>query len=123
MRGNVYLSIPAADFNDSVPFTFWDWQVTATDPQNPEAEPEVLTVHPTWAELAEKNKPLYGEVVSVTVGEDEYKLIELEASWLNGEISQLIALGEGQSVYGYTLMNNSEAQAFVRDNAPESPSL
>lgn len=118
MRGNVYLSIPAADFNNPLPFTFWDWTVTNVDPDNLEAEPEVITIHPTWSELADKNKPLYGEVVTVNVGEEEYKLIELTASWLNGEISALLSLGEGQSAYNYTLMTNAEACSFIADNTP-----
>lgn len=121
MRGNVYLSIPAADFNNPLPFTFWDWTVTATDPNDLEAEPEVITIHPTWSELADKNKPLYGEVVTVNVAEEEYKLIELTASWLNGEVSALLTLGAGQPSYNYTLMTQAEAQAFVAENAPVSP--
>ena len=42
----------------------------------------------------------------------------MEASWLDSEVSALIALGEGQSAPNYTLYTNAEVRQFIADNTP-----
>jgi len=117
MRGNVYISIPAADKAKALPssITRYDWTEST---YNDEGEVETTTkVHPTWAQYGEKYKADFGAAVSVSVKDVEYIVYELEASWKDSEISALIALGSGLSSPNYTLMNTSEARTFIADNS------
>jgi len=52
------------------------------------------------------------------VGEDVFHVYELTASWKEGEVSALLALGAGLAAPSYTLMTAEEAKAFISANAP-----
>jgi len=113
MRGNVYISIPTADIDNALPsvITRYDWTEST---YNDEGEVEsTTTIHPTWAQYGEKYKGQFG--AAVVVG--EHTLYEIEASWLDGEVSALIALGAGQSAPSYTVYTAAEARQFIADNA------
>ena len=117
MRGNVYISIPASDKDNALPsaITRYDWNTYTYDDDG--AIDATTLVHPTWAEYGEKYKADFGAAVSVTKDDVEYIVYELELSWLDSEISALVALGSGLSSPSYTLYNASEARAFITDNA------
>ena len=116
MRGNVYISIPAADNANALPssITRYDWTEYTYDDEG-EVESTTL-VHPTWSQYGEKYKADFGAAVSVSVNDVEFIVYELEASWKDSEISALIALGSGSVEPNYTLMNTSEARTFIADN-------
>jgi len=120
MNGNVFISVPQADIYNELPasITSYDWVETVYDAENPEAEPTTVNHHPTWDSLGERNKAAYGEVIVVTVGEDVFHVYELTASWKEGEVSALLALGAGLAAPSYTLMTAEEAKAFISANAP-----
>ena len=116
MRGNVYISIPASDNDNALPsaITRYDW-IEYT--YNEEGEVETTTtIHPTWSQYGEKYKADFGAAVSVSVNDVEFIVYELEVSWLDSETSALVALGSGKTAPKYTLMNASEARAFIADN-------
>ena len=116
MRGNVYISIPAADKDNALPLaiTRYDWTEST---YNEEGEVETTaTIHPTWAQYGEKYKADFGAAVSVSVNDVEFIVYELEASWKDSEISALIALGSKKAAPKYTLMTATEARAFIADN-------
>ena len=75
---------------------------------------EVL--HPTFKELGEHNTTKFGRVRELDVEGVNYYIIELEVSWKEGEVSSLINLGKDLSYPVNTLMTNSEAVKFIRDN-------
>jgi len=114
MKGNIYISVPAADKDNALPaaITRYDWnEYTYTE----EGEVDTTTlVHPTWAQFGERNNGLFGSPVSV----GDVVVYEMEASWLDSEVSALIALGEGQSAPNYTLYTNAEVRAFIAENTP-----
>ena len=117
MRGNVYISIPAADKDNALPsaITRYDWTEVA---YNDEGEVETTTtIHPTWSQYGEKYKADFGAAVSVSVNDVEFIVYELEVSWKDSEISALIALGSKKAAPKYTLMTASEARAFIADNS------
>ena len=117
MRGNVYISIPAADKDNALPssITRYDWTEST---YNEEGEVETTTtIHPTWSQYGEKYKAHFGAAVSVNVGDVEFIVYELEASWQDSETSALVALGSGLSAPNYTLMTASEARSFIADNS------
>jgi len=113
MRGNVYISIPTADIANALPsaITRYDWTEST---YNDEGEVETTTtIHPTWSQYGEKYKAQFGAPVSV----GEHTIYELEVSWQDSETSALVALGSGKAAPNYTLMNASEARAFIADNS------
>ena len=119
MKGNIYISVPAADKTNSLPVGIdrYDWEEFTYNEEGEVAS--MSTVHPTWEQYGEKYKHLFGAPVAVVVSEVEYIVYEIEASWLDSEVSALIALGSNLSSPSYTLMTNPEVRAFIQDNAPE----
>ena len=118
MRGNVYISIPAADKAKALPssITRYDWNEST---YNDEGEVESTTnVHPTWAQYGEKYKADFGAAVSVSVKDVEYIVYEITASWKDSEVSALLALGKGKAAPKYTVMTAEEARAFIIENTP-----
>ena len=116
MRGNLYISVPAADKAKAIPasITRYDW---VENTYNEEGEVESSnTVHPTWSQYGEKYAPQYGAPVSVTVGKVEYIVYELTASWKDSEVSALVSLGSGKAEPKYTVMTAEEAIAFIAAN-------
>ncbi len=114
MKGNIYISVPTADITNELPaaITRYDWtEYTYSE----EGEVESTTNHhPTWEEFGSRNSNLFGS--PVTVG--DVVVYEMEASWLNSEVSALIALGNGQSAPNYTVYTNAEVRNFIAENTP-----
>jgi len=117
MRGNVYISIPAADNANALPsaITRYDWNTYTYDDEG--AVDTTTLVHPTWAQYGEKYKADFGAPVTVSVSDVEFIVYEITASWKDSEVSALIALGNGQAAPNYTVMTAEEARAFIADNA------
>jgi hypothetical protein len=115
MKGNIYISVPASDISNELPaaITRYDWNEYT---YNEEGEVESsTTIHPTWEQYGSRNSGLFGSPVSV----GDVVVYEMEASWLDSEVSALIALGEGQSAPNYTVYTNAEVRQFIADNAEE----
>ena len=72
------------------------------------------TIHPTWEQFGSRYSGLFGSPVSVA----DVVVYEMEASWLDSEVSALIALGNGQSAPNYTVYTNAEVRTFIADNTP-----
>ena len=118
MRGNVYISIPAADKTKALPssITRYDWTESTF---NDEGEVEsTTTIHPTWEQYGEKYKADFGAPVTVSVSDVEYIVYEITASWKDSEVSALLALGKGKAAPKYTVMTAEEARAFIIENTP-----
>jgi hypothetical protein len=117
MRGNVYISIPAADNANALPssITRYDWNTYTYDDEG--AVDTTTLVHPTWEQYGEKYKADFGAAVSVSVNDVEFIVYEITASWKDSEVSALLALGKGKAAPKYTVMTAEEARAFIADNA------
>ena len=118
MRGNVYISIPAADNANALPsaITRYDWNTYTYDDEG--AVDTTTLVHPTWAEYGEKYKADFGAPVTVSVSDVEFIVYEITASWKDSEVSALLALGKGKAAPKYTVMTAEEARAFIIENTP-----
>lgn len=113
MKGNIYISVPKADINNELPaaITRYDWTEST---YNEEGEVvSTTTIHPTWEQFGSRYSGLFGSPVSVS----DVVVYEMEASWLNSEVSALIALGQGQAAPSYTVYTAAEARQFIADNA------
>ncbi len=114
MKGNIFISVPASDISNELPaaITRYDWnEYTYTEEGEVES---TTTIHPTWEQFGERNSGLFGSPVSVA----DVVVYEMEASWLDSEVSALIALGNGQSAPNYTVYTNAEVRTFIADNTP-----
>ena len=118
MRGNVYISIPAADKDNALPsaITRYDWNTYTYDDEG--AVDTTTLVHPTWAQYGEKYKADFGAPVTVSVSDVEFIVYEITASWKDSEVSALLALGKGKAAPKYTVMTAEEARAFIIENTP-----
>jgi hypothetical protein len=113
MKGNIYISVPKADISNELPsaITRYDWTEST---YNEEGEVvSTTTIHPTWEQFGSQYSGLFGSPVSVA----DVVVYEMEASWLNSEVSALIALGAGQAAPSYTVYTAAEARQFIADNA------
>lgn len=114
MKGNIFISVPASDITNELPaaITRYDWnEYTYTEEGELES---TTTIHPTWEQFGSRNSGLFGSPVSVA----DVVVYEMEASWLDSEVSALIALGDGQSAPNYTVYTNAEVRTFIADNTP-----
>jgi len=112
MKGNIFISVPASDISNALPtsITRYDW---VENTYNEEGEVESsTTIHPTWEQFGSRYSGLFGSPVSVA----DVVVYEIEASWLDSEVSALIALGNGQSAPNYTVYTNAEVRQFIADN-------
>ena len=112
MKGNIFISVPASDISNALPtsITRYDW-VEHTYNEEGEVESST-TIHPTWEQFGSRYSGLFGSPVSVA----DVVVYEMEASWLENEVSALIALGDGQSAPNYTVYTNAEVRQFIADN-------
>ena len=115
MKGNIFISVPASDIANELPtsITRYDW---VEHTYNEEGEVESTTNnHPTWEQFGIRNKGLFGSPFTVA----DVVVYEMEASWLDSEVSALIALGDGQPAPNYTVYTNAEVRQFIADNTAE----
>ena len=115
MKGNIFISVPASDIANELPtsITRYDW---VEHTYNEEGEVESTTNnHPTWEQFGIRNKGLFGSPVTVA----DVVVYEMEASWLDSEVSALIALGDGQPAPNYTVYTNAEVRQFIAENTAE----
>ena len=119
MNGNLFISVPATDKTQQLPTSIdrYDWETFTYNEDG--TVNSMTTIHPTWEQYGEKYQPLFGAPVAVSVEDTDYIVYEIEASWLDSEVSALIALGNNLSAPSYTLMTNPEARAFIQANTPE----
>ena len=113
MRGNVFLCLEETTFNKLIPneliSTYGIREYDEEGIQNG-------VKHPTYKELGEYNRRKFGYNPMVKIGEDKFYIIQLEASWLNGELSSLLKLGKNKAYPIDCLMTRTEAAKFIEDN-------
>lgn len=114
MRGNVYMCLDNTTFNKLIPT---ELVATYGIPEYDEEGVQNGVIHPTFKELGEYNLRKFGTVPMVKIGNAKFYIVELEASWINGELSALLKLGKNKAYPKNCLMTRSEAAKFIRDNA------
>lgn len=108
MQGNCYILVPEGEKNNPVPVKLKNkWQFT--DPGANTDDPPV-EVHPSWLGAANRLKSYFGDVREVTVEGKPFILIELELSFVEGEVAEVLKLQSSKpGEYKYTILTNSEA--------------
>jgi hypothetical protein len=121
-RGNAFLCIPKSAFKDPIPNRVkksYGWKESQFDEKgqpvlDAKGEPVQVEVHPTWEQVAAKFKANFGEAREVKFGANDFVLIELELSFLSGEIEDLVQLKKSKVFPRYRIFTNKEAKAFLR---------
>ena len=116
MRGNVYMCLDNTTFNKLIPT---ELVATYGIPEYDEEGVQNGVIHPTFKELGEYNRRKFGYVPMVKIGNAKFYIVELEASWISGELSALLKLGKNKAYPKNCLMTRSEAAKFIRDNADD----
>ena len=121
-RGNIYLVVPKARVNDPIPTkakNTYKWEEQRKDENgvpvfDKDNTPVMDEVHPTWKQAAKKYKRKFGEAREIEYQGVKYILIEIELSFLSGQIDELIALKGNKVFPRYRLLTRSEARKFVK---------
>ena len=100
--------VPEGEKNNQVPLKLknkWRFTDPGANPNDPPVE-----VHPSWLGAANRLKNYFGDVREVTVEGKPFILIELELSFVEGEVAEVLKLQSSKpGEYKYTILTNSEA--------------
>lgn len=111
-QGNCFILIPEAEKNNAVPVKLKDkWQFTEPD----EVTGEPVAINPSWLKAANKLKGNFGEIRPVTYGGQNFILIELELSFIDGEVAEVVKLQSNQVAKKahYRILTNDEAKRLL----------
>ncbi len=115
MKGNIYICLNEETYNSELPDIFSRYR----RPEYDEEGALVQLLPTTYAEMAEDNKLLHGAVVNVEINGSQCYIVEMTASWLDGEVSHLLSLGEGLSYPNNAVLNSNEASQLVAENTQD----
>ena len=115
MIGNIYICLNEETYNSELPEIFSRYKRAEFD----EEGALVQLLPTTYAEMGEDNKRQYGHVLTFTKDDQNFYILEFTASWLNGEVSYLLSLGEGLAYPNNTVLTSDEAVELVKENAQE----
>lgn len=116
MRGNIYISLNTETYKSKIPLSLvpkYGWTETDDDGNTTD-------IHPTFEQLGERNKSKFGSVIKIDAGRPNFYIVELIASWLDHEISDLLALGSGLEYPNNTLLTAEEAQQLIQKYTTET---
>ena len=117
MRGNVYLSLDTKTFKGLIPE---ELMKTYGIPQYDEEGIQNGVIKPTFEELGKYNRRKFGANPVVKIGKAKFHIIELEASWVSGELSALLKLGKDKKYPNNCLMTRTEASKFVSKHSKDN---
>ena len=115
-QGNVYLLIPKTEKDNAVPLKLkekWQFKEPVID------EKGIVTgeveIHPSWLKAANKLRSNFGDIRELTYQGTQFLLIELELSFLDGEVAEVQKLQSNQAgkKAWYRILTNSEAKQLL----------
>jgi len=115
MIGNIYICLNEETYNSEIPEIFSRYKRAEFD----EEGALVQLLPTTYAEMGEDNKRQYGHVLTFQKDGENFYILEMTASWLDGEVSYLLGLGEGLTYPNNTVLTSDEAVELVKENAQE----
>ena len=115
MIGNIYICLNEETYNSELPDLFSRYRRAEFD----EEGALVQLLPTTYAEMGEYNKRQYGHVLTFQKDGENFYILEFSASWLDGEVSYLLGLGEGLAYPNNTVLTSDEAVELVKENAQE----
>ena len=116
MRGNVYISIPAADKDKHCRQQSHDTIGTNTPTMKKVKLNQPQQCIQRGRNTAKSTKRILVRPYRL-MSDVEYIVYEITASWKDSEVSALLALGNRKAAPKYTVMTAEEARQFIADNA------
>ena len=113
MQGNIFICLNRATYKGNIP-TELEGKYSRKSYDEEGALIEVLDT--TFEDVAIDNRVKFGNVIELNIADNKYYVIELDCSWLNGEVSALLNLGSALNYPSNCLMTNEEAMELIRDN-------
>ncbi|RMH17334.1 MAG: hypothetical protein D6698_08480 [Gammaproteobacteria bacterium] len=113
MRGNTYIIIPVTAKGSKIPAKLANrlgWDEVEYDEEGKEIKR--TKKHPTWEELGQRFKSQFGDIRRVNVGGEEFDIIELELSYIKGEVKEVLKLQKANKK-DFLILNASEAKAWL----------
>lgn len=115
-QGNVYLLIPKSEKYNAVPLKLkekWQFKEPVTDEKG--IVTEEVEIHPSWLKAANKLRSDFGDIRELTYQGTQFLLIELELSFLDGEVAEVQKLQSNQAgkKAWYRILTNSEAKQLL----------
>lgn len=112
MKGNIYICLNEETYNSNLPSIFDRYKRAEYDDEG-----NLVQLLPTtFAQMGEDNKVLFGDVVTFEKDGNNFYVLEFSASWLDGEVSYLLSLGDGLAYPNNTLLNNAEVGQLISEN-------
>jgi len=113
-QGNVWVLIEKTSRDALVPVKLknkWKFKDQVIDEDTGQIINEI-DLHPSWLQAANRLRADFGDVRELSLEGKDYILIELELSWQDGEIDDVIKLQSNRNK-NFQLYTNSEAIALL----------
>jgi len=117
MKGNIFICLNEAAYLGNIPREL-EGKYSRKIYNEEGNLTEVLAT--TFEEVASDNRIKFGNVIEVAIEDSKYYVVELDCSWLGGEVSALLNLGRGLSYPSNCLMTSAEAMELIRDNQSDN---
>ena len=114
MKGNIFICLNRATYKGNIP-TELEGKYSRKVYDEEGVLVEVLNT--TFEELGVDGRIKFGSVIELNIEEAKHYILELDCSWLGGEVSALLALGSALDYPSNCLMTNEEAMTLIRENA------
>lgn len=113
MVGNIFICLNEATYKGTIPTALEGSYARKTYDDDGSL---VSVLSTTFEEVGEDNKRKFGAVIQVSIEDDNFYVMEFNASWLQSEVTALLSLGDGLSYPSNTLMTNAEAISLIQEN-------
>ena len=120
MQGNIFICLNRATYKGNIP-TELEGKYSRKSYDEEGALIQVLPT--TFEDLGADNRIKFGNVIEFKIGVKKYFVLELDCSWLGGEVSALLDLGSSLSYPNNCLMTNKEAMELIKANQPKNKTL
>ena len=113
-QGNVWVLIEKTSKDALVPVKLknkWKFKDQVIDEDTGQVINEI-DLHPSWLQAANRLRADFGDVRELSPEGKDYIIIELELSWQDGEIDEVIKLQSNRNK-NFQLYTNSEAIALL----------
>jgi len=113
MQGNIFICLNEAAYKGLIPKELeGNYARKVYD-----LDDDLVEVIPTtFEDVGVDNRVKFGSVIEFKIKNKKYFVLELDCSWLGGEVSALLALGDSLEYPSNCLMTNEEAMKIISDN-------
>jgi len=113
MKGNIFICLNEVTYLGSIP-TELEGRYARKSYDDEGVLSEVLDT--TFEEVGVDGRTKFGSVIELNIDDSKYYVLELDCSWLGGEVSALLDLGDALDYPSNCLMTNEEAITLIADN-------